>query len=258
MSYILDALRKSDQQRQRGTAPTLLTAQATVPAPTRPGFSLNGWLVAALVGAGILVGWLRPWQTEPAPPMPEPIAARPLSTTPALPAHQPDLPDAATLAPEQKPGQASISAARLTSVLEPVAKKPELTPPAERGTRLSPSATVTGVSRGEEPRDARVAVHGQTATPVPENAVVTGPTEAERSKNVMPLSELPPSIRQEIPNITISFHVYSSNPAERRIMINNELLRQGESAAPGLKVEQITPDGVVIGYKGYRFQRGVR
>jgi general secretion pathway protein B len=41
-------------------------------------------------------------------------------------------------------------------------------------------------------------------------------------------------------------------------MINETMLRQGDSIAPGLRLEQITPDGVVLGYKGYRFQRGVR
>ncbi len=82
--------------------------------------------------------------------------------------------------------------------------------------------------------------------------------EAERATEVMPMNDLPASIRQEIQGITISFHVYSSNPVERRIMINNELLRQGESLSPGFEVERITPDGVVLNYKGYRFQRGVR
>ncbi len=71
-------------------------------------------------------------------------------------------------------------------------------------------------------------------------------------------SDLPSPLREEIPNITISFHVYSSKPADRRVMINNELLRQGDGFPPGLVVEQITPDGVVIGYKGFRFRRGVR
>jgi len=39
MSFILDALRKSDQQRQRGAAPTLLTAQAAVFVPLTTGFA---------------------------------------------------------------------------------------------------------------------------------------------------------------------------------------------------------------------------
>jgi hypothetical protein len=36
MSYILDALKKSEQQRQRGAAPTLLAAPAIAAAPRRP------------------------------------------------------------------------------------------------------------------------------------------------------------------------------------------------------------------------------
>lgn len=238
MSYILDALRKSDQQRQRGATPTLLNAQATVATPTRSGLSLNGWLAATLVGAGILIGWLRPWQTEPPMPAPESIATRPLAATPALPALEPDVPNSASeLEQIQQPGLASASNAPLTLAQGSTAKETKSTSLAEHE---------TPVAMDEE------------ATPVPVNSIVTDPAEAERGKNVMPLSGLPPSIRQEIPNITISFHVYSSNPAERRVMINNDLLRQGETLPPGLGVEQITPDGVIISYKGYRFQRGVR
>jgi general secretion pathway protein B len=238
MSYILDALRKSDQQRQRGATPTLLTAQATVATPTRSGLSLNGWLAATLVGAGVLIGWLRPWQTDPVASIPEPIAARPLAATPAMPALQPDMPSSASeLEQIQQPGLASASTATPTPAQASAAKETK-------------SITLAG-------HQTPGTVHAE-ATPVPLNSVVTDPAEVERGKNVMPLSELPPSIRQEIPNITISFHVYSSNPTERRVMINNELLRQGENLPPGLRVEQITPDGVIISYKGYRFQRGVR
>jgi general secretion pathway protein B len=67
MSYILDALRKSDQQRQRGAAPTLLAGQATAVAPKQPAFLAYGLLAAVLVGAGMAIGWLRPWQPASAP-----------------------------------------------------------------------------------------------------------------------------------------------------------------------------------------------
>jgi general secretion pathway protein B len=239
MSYILDALRKSDQARQRAVAPTLLTAQATVPAPTRSAFPLNSWLVAALVGIGILIGWLRPWQTEPAAPMPEPDSTKTIIATPAISRPQPDLPpETREAAPERQPAPVSTSPATLTPARESAVKE------------SSPSP--------QQRPEPRAAAPKETTTPEPAKPVTVTPAEAEREKIVMPLSELPPSIRQEIPNITISFHVYSSNPAERRIMINNELLRQGESIPPGLGVDQITPDGVVISYKGYRFKRGVR
>lgn len=242
MSYILDALRKSDQQRLRGAPPTLLNAQTAVAAPTRSGFSLNGWLALALIGAGMLIGWLQPWHTEP--PAPEPTAARRLATHPAVPAPRSGLPDASgELLPQQPPEWTTSAAAK------PVP---------------APSDAASGVSRGETAaatqaqRQADVERRGNLALPMPENAVGTATAEAGRGTVAMSLSELPASIRQEISDITISFHVYSRNPAERRVMIDNELLRQGETLPSGLGVEQITPDGVVINYKGHRIQRGVR
>ena len=66
MSYILDALRKSDQQRRRGAAPALLTGQGTAAAPKQPALLSYGLLALVLLGAGIAIGWLRPWQPEPA------------------------------------------------------------------------------------------------------------------------------------------------------------------------------------------------
>ena len=50
----------------------------------------------------------------------------------------------------------------------------------------------------------------------------------------------------------------ASQPADRITMINDKLLRQGDLLAPGLRLEQITADGVILSYKGYRFHHGVR
>jgi general secretion pathway protein B len=71
-------------------------------------------------------------------------------------------------------------------------------------------------------------------------------------------SELPLALQQELPPITISVHAYSSRPADRLVGVNNQMLREGDSVAPGLKLEQITPEGMVFGYKGYSFRRGVK
>ena len=56
----------------------------------------------------------------------------------------------------------------------------------------------------------------------------------------------------------IAFHQYASQPGGSRVMINNSVLHAGDAIAPGLKLEQITADGVILSYQGYRFQRGVR
>ncbi len=74
----------------------------------------------------------------------------------------------------------------------------------------------------------------------------------------MTLAELPPSIQQELPKLAILFHLYSGNPRDRLVGINDRMLREGDAVEPGLVLEQITPDGMILTYKGYRFQRGSR
>ncbi len=63
MSYILDALKKSDQERRRGTPPNLQTLHAPDSSPSK-GTRLRLWLLFAvvIVNTALLAWWLRPWQ----------------------------------------------------------------------------------------------------------------------------------------------------------------------------------------------------
>jgi len=74
---------------------------------------------------------------------------------------------------------------------------------------------------------------------------------------VLAMSELPPAIQQEIPPLSISVHAYSSKPADRIVGINDKLLREGGIVPPGLTLDEVTPDGMVFSFKGYRFKRGL-
>jgi general secretion pathway protein B len=225
MSYILEALRKSDQQRQRerGVAPTLLTAQASVAAPRRPAFWPYGLLAALLLGVGIAIGWLRPWQPlQPAPAAP--VAAHPLDSSVRLPATE-----------------AAVRPRPQVSAPAPAAVKPAAPARAEARPRSIPTETLAAAS-------------GQVAKPVPERP--SGVSDAAPA--VIAAAELPASVQQELPALTISVHAYSGKPADRLVGINNRLLHEGEYVADGLKLEQITPDGMILSYKGYRFRRGVK
>lgn len=210
MSYILDALRKSDQQRQRGTTPTLLTAQTTAAEPGQSAYFIYGLLAAVLVGAGIVIGWLHRSQLER--PAAETIAAKPLE-----------------------------SSARQTAAA-PVT-------PARPAHSLSNAGT-----RGTLPK-AVAAATKDAPTPVPEKSA-GGPTDLIQA--VMTIGELPASIRQELPGMQISLHLHSTKPENSFVSINNQMLQEGAYPAPGLRLEQITPDGMIFSYKGYRFRRGVQ
>lgn len=230
MSYILEALKKSDQQRQRGTTPTLPTAQVTVAAPKRPLLVYYGLLAAVLLGAGITIGWLRPWQAEQPAPATENIAARSPIPTPhqAPPAPLPESPEMARMTAQELPAPHSTPVAQPAPGVD--AMKPDISAPASTGTTAS--------------------------TPMPEKPA--SPAVVAQEQRTIPMAELPLTIQQEIPAMTIQLHAYSSNPTERLLSINSRMLREGGSLTPDLRLEQITPDGMIFSYKGYRFQRGVR
>lgn len=251
MSYILDALRKSDLQRQRGAAPTLLAVQEPAPERKRPGPLAYGLLATVLVGAGIAIGWLRPWQSEQAALVrPEPVAGKPLESAPLqstpLESTREPAPAPSAMAPQPKP-ELQVQNAKPPAQAAPalVPRKPQ------RPTRARPKTAGT-------PREADAALPGKTAAPAPEQPVGTAAADAARVQTVISMAELPLSVQQELPAMTISVHAYSGNPGDRLVGINNRMLREGGYLVPGLKLEQITPDGMIFGYKGYSFRRGLK
>ena len=223
MSYILDALKKSDQQRRQATVPTLSTAHSVAQAPKQANFSLYGLLAVVLIGAGILIGWLQPWRTT----QPQNVRVEPVTpinaTAPATDIQVSEMHSAALALPAR----------------QPMKSNPEATP--EIPTRIQPATTADN----------------PVPVPATEQPALT-PTSAAVETQVLKQSELPSEIQQRLPNLVIAFHQYSRSPSERRVMINNILLRQGEFITPDLKLEQITPEGMVLGIQGYHFSRGVR
>lgn len=71
-------------------------------------------------------------------------------------------------------------------------------------------------------------------------------------------SAMPASIRKTLPVMSVAVHAYSSTPGDRLVSINGRMLREGDTLAPDLKLEQISPDGMIFTYRGYRFRRGVQ
>lgn len=239
MSYILEALKKSDQQRQRGATPTLPTAPLAIPAPKQPVFLYYGLLAAVLLAAGILIGWLRPWQAEQPAPAPEPLTAKPLTSVShqTAPASLPEPPELARKTAQELPAPDSAPAVQPAPMVATM--QPAMPAPARTETQSAPPRAVA-----------------YAPAPMPEKPAV--PADTAQEQKVVPLAELPLQIQQEIPAMTIPLHAYSSKPRDRLVSINDRILREGESLTPGLRLEQITPDGLIFSYKGYRFRRGVQ
>lgn len=227
MSYILDALRKSDELRQRGTAPLLQPAAPSAP-PRRWGTgAVYGALAVLLVGAGMVIGGWRPWQAEQqVAGVGGSVGADARAAGGVAPVPSPVAPAAA---PDVSPANVPSGAPA----------------PVPANAILTPSAPVTAAAPERLPAaPADMPVAHESAIAKAEPAVLTQ-------------SELPPAIRQDIPAMSISVHAYSARPKDRMVGINDRLLREGGTLPPGLTLDEITPDGMVFSYKGYRFKRGL-
>ncbi|HWI15664.1 MAG TPA: general secretion pathway protein GspB [Burkholderiales bacterium] len=264
MSYILDALRKSDQQRQRGTTPTLQTSPSIVAVAEPRRTWLYPVLALILAGVAFAIGTIAPWRkaqdvavpavVAPAPaivaPAPAPATTGPMVATPSpapaalvAPAPAPALRPPDTIAAQQPhsslPSTTDNAAPRAAS--------------AERSTAPAPVA---------QQAQALAPVHARAEPPrVPQRASESqapGRDTKPASEKVQTLAELPASLRAELPSMTVTVHAYSATPKDRLVGVNDKLLREGDSLAPDLVLERITPDGMIFTYKGTRFQRALR
>ncbi len=249
MSYILDALRKSEQQRQHGTTPSLLAVQAAYDTNTPPAFLTYGLIAASLIVAGMAIGWSHPWQHESPSPLKNSSAARPFE-------------------PEQRASPSFSETSRRPGQERSVRVPVVSADTAGAAARKAPSVAEAPVEpRGQGP-GAPEAISAETAkvrvtaapslsnsVPLQLNAADNVPESVPQEQKLVAMGELPPSIQQEIPAISIQGHAYSSEPKDRIVGINDRLLKEGEYLAPGLRLEQITPDGLVFSYKNYLFRR---
>lgn len=238
MSYILDALKRADAERERGRVPGL-HAQSAAPASgagePRRALPPIAWLAGGVVllGGVAAVAWRLGADTQPTvTPAPPPTVTLPQEMSPTAPAPHPQAALPPVTAPAPPAAQAPVvlpgplAPARPTASDEPpVAATPAPVPttgPA-RGAVASPSAA-------------------QPHAPAPATARV--PT----------LAELPAATRRELPALSVGGSVYSDDPAARFFLLNGEVAKEGAQPLPGLVVERIEPRGAVMRYRDQRFR----
>ena len=255
MSYILDALKKSEKERRRMLAPDQLTMQDAV-LYERKRRSLWPYLiiVALLVNAAVFALWFDLRSKRPESAM-RAISGRPgtstgekssLSVTAESKAGQltesikgretapseAAVADSASNVRQARPGQVEENAKKRTRASQEI--------PLEDGKRH----VVRGVSSKE------MTAAGAQTERKPDNIVLSSPNR------IYNLSELPLTIRQNLPEVLISVFLYSDDPASRLVRVNGQMLREGQYLNEGLKLEQIVPGGVIFSYQNFRFLVG--
>ena len=95
------------------------------------------------------------------------------------------------------------------------------------------------------------------AAPTVPVAVAKAPAApAAQQPRVGTLAELPDTVRQQLPALAISGGTYSENPLYRMVIVNGQVLHEGDTAAPGVVLEKIRQKEVVLRTQGQRYRMG--
>jgi general secretion pathway protein B len=245
MSFILDALKKSETDRQRQTGPALF--EVKVP-PPRNGLPLWAVGLAVLLAVNlVIVAWVllrRPTPAEVATSAQSPLTTSP---APAAPAMTP---------PAGLQGQAIAPAtqtplAQTAPMPQPAAPQPQQT----TGASVAPNSTNAASApaqtdaRGESPNPDDYA---PAADPPPSSSFGNPVTRTTASG--LPLYRDPALASAHIPELRLDLHAYASKPQERFVMINMQKLHEGDSLTrEGVRVVSITPEGAVLSHNGTQF-----
>jgi len=213
MSFILDALRKSEHERQRSTVPGLTQVPSATANPAVPRWVLP--VIGILTAAVIVLGgaW---WQSTHGADDATASAAASRRTV-ELP--QPTSQTAATVAPLAAPPRAPLAEAT-----QPAASSPS----AAANTTLEDAAT-----------DLEVTVDESATTAAREPTLPSAASLA--AEGVI------------LPSLRLELLAYSERRGDRFVFINGRKYVEGERLPEGVLLETVEPRGAVLSHAGRRF-----
>ena len=209
MSFILDALRKSETDRQQQASAEF----ATIPSAVEPSGPPRWiWILGALLLINVAVLAVFMLRGDDAP-----VAA----TAPAA---------------ADGPASAGSSFAERLDVAsaERPARQPARAPVAES----APSTPAQRAPVAALPKPAST-----VQQPLLQGSALALPT----------LTEIRLNDGVDLPDLNLDIHVYGRTSAERFVFINMKKHQEGSVLESGPRLEAITPDGVILDYRGTRF-----
>jgi general secretion pathway protein B len=226
MSYILEALKKAEQERDIGAVPSLATPHEDERPQPRSYRWL--WVIGALLSVNVVlvvlllqdrdaeVAVTAQAPPEPRPPLADDQSAQATQQTSKATIGEAPIPEKAVLPKNER----VLSAGELVVLPEPA--------------NLQNSSPL---SLPEEESDARM------------DAMTT----AKDNSQLPSWFELPQELRNKLDLPRLDLHAYSEEPQKRFILVSLKKYREGEKLESGLMLEEILPDGMVMSYRGERF-----
>lgn len=279
MSYILDALKKSEQERARGTIPDIKTVHQPRPVEYK---KTSAWPYIVLIvmllsagGLGFVIYQQNMFKTAGSSASnQDATAATEMPSIDVKPSTQQLLSETSQNLIAQKSDFGNRSS---TASQDSVPKGSD-----SQGSvpQRSPEKSQTNVNTEEKHNtgEANVIFSDEPLT-VTEKELKNAETienlaalsdvqivsETESSKRelseplddkIYDIAELPDSVKRDLPAISFAGHVYSSTQSQRSVMLNGKKMREGQEVTKGLMLEEITVEGVVLRSQGYRFKLG--
>jgi general secretion pathway protein B len=222
MSYILDALKKSEQERGQGSIPNVQTIHSS---------SLNygneknrywPYILTAAVLLNLLAISYFIFDKEKSLNTRDPLTPIELSVT----------------------TQSSNNPATEETIEEIAIEKNR------KSTKKSHSVNTTKIEKASENKpkqnnniDATLSTKTKTITKTKSHSGAT-------DRLIIDYYDLSDSIKNKLPEIIVSAHVYSTNHLQRSIVINNDFMEEGEYISNDFMLHEITKDGAVFDYEG--------
>lgn len=237
MSYILEALRRSQAERERGQVPGLNAQPAAVAAlpALREGPPWHWLLPAGLGGLAVAALLLWFWRAPAAPSAAAVLAA-------PTPTHAPTQ----ALTPAPTPGPAPSPAPSPAPLPVVVSAPPQAaSPPPAAVAAATPPAPAPAVSPGST----------TAALPTSPSATATAPTSTSVSTpRTVRFSDLSAEQRRELPALSMGGSVWSESALSRFVIVNGQVVREGDTAAPGVVVDRIGPKSVLLRWRELRLE----
>ena len=246
MSFILDALKKSENERQRQVGPSLADVQVRRRRGDKP-----WWVVAVgallVVNLGVLLVVLaRNGDSDSETPESQTVATAQPERAQRVDTQRP-LPASESRMPRGNPPTVATQDPAVRSLAD------------EAGQEVN----MYGVA-GEPPN-----IGPAAAAAVPEGPPLVRPIEAPtvaaagtqpvfESRATEPREALPTAMDiaaggTNLPEMHLDIHVYSRNPADRFVFVNMRKYTEGQSLSEGPALERITAEGAILNHRGLRF-----
>lgn len=253
MSFILDALKKSENERQRTIGPSLTDAPLRQHRIDRPWWAL---VVGALliVNLGVLLIVLTRDNEQPAPAAATiaPAVAAPATTMPAV--NVPTRPPTPVARPQPGNSSATAVSPAVRSLAEEADDGYADAYLADGEAFDAPSHPDLAVAAKVPPGPSIVRqVEAPAVAPLAPGAAASAARLANESTESLPTLNALTATGVALPDLHLDIHVYSAKPAERFVFVNMRKYHEGDTLSEGPTVERITPDGTVLSQQGQRF-----